>query len=859
MERRCTSENKPILVKSALNSSDGDETETIILSNCDLEQSDIDVITTHFAYATYLDVSYNEKIAFINFKLTPTTLYLKNCTNLHEIKYSFSSCTLKILDISGCPMDYEEHFMNYDFPMLETLKLSWQPKADWRKLLGKLKALKSLTVEDFDSRNTQVTGAKGTTQSYEALLLALSDCKHIKAVTLGGMLAVFDISHLSKLADRKLSFHIRHESGSHLNRLHKLQNLDTVYLEHVNDVTDVDLLDLIKSCKNLSKLTLDYCNGVTKAFIFSAAEFLRERDKDEPLRARLNLEMCGCVGITESIQEDPQYAKAESALSLILFFECKHPMTSYRNDLIIPYPPPNVQLSIYVLFEIYKRLINQPVSQRFASVCEDFENAAIEEERHLKIIACRRAKIVHNDIYDAYLEITSERKDFFKELRCANATKMVLNNRALNFDTILEDFPNLKRLKLLNCIIAEDEFPRNKQYNNISDLDLSGANAFCLWQSISILFPHVRMVNLTDASLENPLGMEMLRIFRFEDRNVFRNITRFSVDGTILCDEDVEFLANLTRLESLSIIRNSKVTGKHIAELSSVKELQLSGCENLSHYYLVDILNSLSLSSLDIRHSTFTDVAMHLTNLMWLRCETLVTLKLDWRLEHTITTLQTLQSLKDIEVRNFNTNPCAACIQNELLPVQDPNFQIPPPRCTCADEPETRLIQRFFRTLAARISITKLTLEAEVLCRNLNYLPHLQQLTHLSIIAKKIGRDGLCVPLNFPLIIGQLANLEYLYLSRFYYCFDYVIYIVSRCSKLNEVRLKQCVGFSDVVAYDLVEVLKRKRTKDQLPFRFYMLNLKDDSSETCSENSRDSQQEVNRFEDIADYIKVIFL
>lgn len=241
--------------------------------------------------------------ASIKFLLIPTTLYLKNCTSLHEIKYSFSTCTLKILDISGCPIDYEEHFMNYDFPTLESLTLSWQPKVDWRKLLGKLKVLQSLTVENTDSRSTQLTGAKGTPQSYETLLMALYDCKHIKAVTLGGMLNAYDISQLSQLADRKLSFHIRHESGQHLTRLHNLQNLDTVYLEHVNAVTDIDLLNLIKSCANLSKITLDYCGGVTKDLIFSAAEFLRERDKNEPLKARLNLEMCGCAGITEDIQE----------------------------------------------------------------------------------------------------------------------------------------------------------------------------------------------------------------------------------------------------------------------------------------------------------------------------------------------------------------------------------------------------------------------------------------------------------------------------------------------------------------------------------------------------------------------------
>ncbi|XP_054087942.1 uncharacterized protein LOC105220616 [Zeugodacus cucurbitae] len=826
MERCWKSENKPILAKNALHSGESNERETIILSNCELEQSDIDVVTQNFAYATYLDLSCNKKIASIKFLLTPTTLYLKGCTSLHEIKYSFSTCMLKILNITGCPIDYQEHFVNYDFPMLESLTLSWQPKVDWRKLLRKLKTLKNLTLENVSSQTIQLTSARETTECYETLLLALSDCKNIKSVTFGSLLSVHDIGHLSNLTDRKLSVHIRHEIGQHLNRLYDLQNLDTVYLEHVNNVTDVDLLNLIKSCTNLSKITLDYCDGVTRDFIFSAAEFLRERDKDEPLKARLNLEMCGCAGITEDIQEHPLYAKAESALSLILFFECKHPTTSYRNDLIIPYPPPNVQLSIYVLFEIYKKLIHQPVAQRFATVCEDFENAAIEEERHLKIIACRRAKIVHNDIYDSYLEITSERKDF---------------------DAILDDFPKLKRLRLLNCFIAEEKFPRDKQYNNISDLEILGANAFRLWQSIAILFPNVGSVNLMDAALESPLEITMFRIPRFKDNTVFQNITRFSVIGSILCDEEVEFLANLTQLKHLSIVRNSKITGKHIAELSSIEELQLSYCENVSHYYLADILSSLSLRSLDLRHSTFSDVSMHLTNLMWLSCETLVTLKIDWKLEHTITALQTLQALKDIEVRNFNTNSCAICMRDEQI------------HCACAEDMQSRLIPRFFRTLIARTNITKLTLEAEILCRNLNYLHHLRHLTHLSIIAKKAWLDGFCIPMNFSQAVGQLVNLEYLYLARFFYCYDDVIYIVDRCRKLNEVRLKQCVGFSDVVPYDLVEVLKHKRIKDQLPFRLYMLNLMVDSSEACSERSGDSNQEVNRFEDIADYIKVIFL
>ncbi|XP_054088026.1 uncharacterized protein LOC114805144 [Zeugodacus cucurbitae] len=847
MERCWKSENKPILAKSDLHSGESNERETIILSNCELEQSDIDVITQHFAYATYLDLSYNEKIASIKFLLTPTTLYLKDCTSLHEIKYSFTTCMLKILDISGCPIDYQEHFANYDFPTLVSLTPNWQPKVDWQKLLGKLKALNNLKLENVSKQNSKITGAEKPPESCKTLLMALSDCKHIKSLTFDGLLNVHDIGHLSKLTDRKLSFHIRNECGQLLSRLHDLQNLDTLYLEHVNDVKDVDLLNLIKSCANLSKITLDYCDGVTRNFIFSAAELLRERDKDEPLKARLNLEMCGCAGITEDIQEHPLYAKAESALSLILFFECKHPTTSYRNDLIIPYPPPNVQLSIYVLFEIYKKLINQPVAQRFATVCEDFENAAIEEERHLKIIACRKAKIVHNDIYDAYLEITSERKDFFNKLCCENATKMVLNNRVIIFDTILDDFPKLKCLRLKNCFIAEEEFPRNKQYNNISDLEVLGANAFRLWQNIAVLFPNVGTVNLMDAAFESPLEITMLRILRFKDNTVLQNITRFSVIGSILCDEGVEFLANLIHLKNLSIVRNSKVTGKHIAELSSIEELQLSYCENVSHYYLADILSSLSLRSLDLRHSTFSDVSMHLTNLMWLSCETLVTLKIDWKLEHTITALQTLQALKDIEVRNFNTNSCEICMRDEQI------------HCSCAEDIQSRLIPRFFRTLIVRTSITKLTLEAEVLCRNLNYLHHLRHLTHLSIIAKKAWLDGFCIPMNFSQAVGQLVNLEYLYLARFFYCYDDVIYIVDRCRKLNEVRLKQCVGFSDVVPYDLVEVLKHKRTKDQLPFRLYMLNLMVDSSETCSERSRDSNQEVNRFEDIADYIKVIFL
>ncbi|XP_054086966.1 uncharacterized protein LOC105220643 [Zeugodacus cucurbitae] len=835
MERCSKSENKPILAKSDLHSGDSNESETIILSNCELVQSDIDVITQHFAYATYLDLSYNEKIASIKFLLTPTTLFLKGCTSLHEIKYSFSTCTLKGLDISGCPIDYQEHFSNYDFPMLESLQLSWQPKVDWQKLLIKLKALNNLKLENVSKQNSNITGAKEPPQSCETLLLALCDCKHIKSVTFGGLLNVHDISQMSKLTDRKLSFHIRNESGQLLSRLHNLQNLDTVYLEHVNDVKDVDLLNLIKSCANLSKITLDYCDGVTRDFIFSATEFLRERDKDEPLKARLNLEMCGCAGITEDIQEHPLYAKAESALSLILFFECKHPTTSYRNDLIIPYPPPNVQLSIYVLFEIYKKLINQPVAQRFATVCEDFENAAIEEERHLKIIACRKAQIVHNDIYDAYLETTSERKDFFNELCCENATKIALNNRAIIFDTILDDFPKLKRLRLINCFIAEEEFPRNKQYNNISDLEILGANAIRLWQGIAVLFPNVGVVNLMDAALESPLEIAMFRIPRFKDNTVFQNITRFTVIGSILCDEEVEFLANLTQLKNVSIVRNLKVTGKHIAELSSVKELQLNYCDNLSHYYLADILSSLSLRSLDLRHSTLIDVSMHLTYLMWLSCETLVTLKIDWKLEHTITALQTLQALKDIEVRNLNTNACAICMRDELLRVQDLNFQIHPPRCACAEAPQARLIPCFFRTLIARTNITKLTLEAGVLCRNLNYLHHLRHLTHLSIIAKKAGLDGFCIPTNFSQTLGQLVNLEYLNLARFFYCYDDVIYIVDRCRKLNEVRLKQCVEFSDVVPYDLVEVLKHKRIKDQLTFRLYMLNLMVDSSEACGE------------------------
>ncbi|XP_054088005.1 uncharacterized protein LOC105220021 [Zeugodacus cucurbitae] len=231
----------------------------------------------------------------------------------------------------------------------------------------------------------------------------------------------------------------------------------------------------------------------------------------------------------------------------------------------------------------------------------------------------------------------------------------------------------------------------------------------------------------------------MFRIPHFEDNIVFQNITRFTVIGSILCDEGVETLANLTHLKNLSIVRNSKVTGKHIAELSSIEELQLSYCKNLIHYYLADILSSLSLRSLDLRHSTFSDVSMHFTNLMWLSCETLVTLKIDWKLEHTITALQTLQALKDIEVRNFNTNACAICMRDELLRVQDQNLQIHPPGYACADELQVRLRPRFFRTLIARTNITKLTVEAEILCRNLNYLHHLRHLTHLSIIAKKAG------------------------------------------------------------------------------------------------------------------------
>lgn len=62
MENRWISENKPILAKSALRAFDGEESETIILRQCDLVQGEVDVITGNFAYATYLDLSHNEKI-----------------------------------------------------------------------------------------------------------------------------------------------------------------------------------------------------------------------------------------------------------------------------------------------------------------------------------------------------------------------------------------------------------------------------------------------------------------------------------------------------------------------------------------------------------------------------------------------------------------------------------------------------------------------------------------------------------------------------------------------------------------------------------------------------------------------------
>lgn len=231
-------------------------------------------------------------------------------------------------------------------------------------------------------------------------------------------------------------------------------------------------------------------------------------------------------------------------------------------SLIIPYPAPNVQLSIYILFEIYKKLIHQPAAKCFASVCADFESAAIEEERHLKIIACRSAKVVRNEIYDAYLEITAESKDFFTNAPCTNAMKMVLSNRLLVFDTILDDFPLLKRLKFINCVVQESELPKERKYCNVCELEICCANALPLWQAIAPLFPYVRTVHLSDELLENPIELTPSRTLSTSSSSDFLNVARLSIAGSIFSDEDVEFLANLRNLRSLTVFGNSKITGE---------------------------------------------------------------------------------------------------------------------------------------------------------------------------------------------------------------------------------------------------------------------------------------------------------
>ncbi|XP_017472669.1 PREDICTED: uncharacterized protein LOC108363729 [Rhagoletis zephyria] len=207
--------------------------------------------------------------------------------------------------------------------MLESLTLNWQPSIKWRNLLGKFGSLQRLTIESICSQ-----GAK----SRRALLQAIAEYKNIKVITVCGLSSVEGIAQLSKLTDRELGFRIRNGAENSLSQLCGLQNLHTLYLEHTTNIWNTDLLNVIKTCSNLRKITLDYCYGVTKDFVFNAAKFLRERDTYEPLKARFNLELCSCANIGEDILADPMYASAESAMSLIVFFKCKYAATDYRNE-----------------------------------------------------------------------------------------------------------------------------------------------------------------------------------------------------------------------------------------------------------------------------------------------------------------------------------------------------------------------------------------------------------------------------------------------------------------------------------------------------------------------------------------------
>ncbi|XP_017473406.1 PREDICTED: uncharacterized protein LOC108364298 isoform X2 [Rhagoletis zephyria] len=836
MEQRWLRDKKMILTGSDLSASEDGEYETIILRHANLEQSDIEVITKKFAYATYLDLSYNERIAFINFLLTPTTLYLRNCTGLRDITYRFPTCTLKHLDIVGCSIDLEDHFHKYEFPMLESLTLNWQPSIKWRNLLGKMGSLQRLTIESICRQ-----GAK----SCRALLETIAEYKNIKAITFCGLPSAEEIVQLSKLTDIELGFRIRNGAENSLSQLCGLQNLHTLYLEHTTSISNTELLTVIKTCPNLRKITLDYCDGVTKEFIFKAAEFLRERDKYEPLKARFNLELCGCANIVEDILADPLYASAESAMSLIVFFKCKYAVTDYRNDLLIPYPAPNVQLSIYILFEIFKKLKRRSHSQAFATVCVDFENAAIEEERHLKIISCRKAKIVNNRVYDAYMEITAENNNFFKNRMLANATKMELSNRIFRLETIFEDFPKLRRLKLLNCAINESGIPRNKQFKSVRDLEIWGENALRLWQTLAMLFPRVTNVNLTYATWESRLNAASHELLISNESRIFEHLRSVTTVGLVLNDEDLNVFTQLINLNSFCICRNPQITGKYISDLRSIEELQVTDCANFKQYYLADILRCLALKSLNISDCPLAYTSAHLTNEMWLQCETLSKLKIDWQQAHTIIALQTLNTLVDLDMRGCEAN------YTETWQHQSADQQ-------ALFQQHVRWEQRLFHVLLERTNITKLTLEAELLRRNLDSLQLLQHLTHLSAIA--IPLDVIPTTPNFYQTIGRLANLEYLHLANFFYCYDGIIHIVGKCPKLKEVRLSDCVGFSDFAIYELVEVVKRKRRKEQLPLCLFLHNSRDESGDTCSEESSASANDVNkRFEDVQEFIEVTFV
>ncbi|XP_036332336.1 uncharacterized protein LOC118743680 [Rhagoletis pomonella] len=834
-----------ILTKYDLHAFKEGECDTIILRNSDLKQSDVNIIAKKFSRLAYLDLSDNGEIDSVKL-IDPVTLYLRNCTIMRDIYCPYGRRYLKTLDIAGCSINLEEHLIKRAYPRLENLTLSWKPRIKWHSVLRKLGRLRRLTIESVCTHTHNRICPRLCRQGWTSFVIALMMSEKIKTINFGGRLGDENFAKLKMLPDRELGFRIWNGAANCLSNLYTLENLYTLYLEHTHNVTNADLLELITNCPNLRKITLDHCDGVSNDFLFRAAEFLKERDKDEPLKPRLNLELCGCDNITENIREDPQYARAESAMSLILFFDCKHPTSDYRNDLIIPYPAPNVQLSIYILFEIFGRLERPLHMQPFASVCIDFENVAIEEERHLKIVQFFKAKIVDNNMYDTYLQIIAEDKNFFENRQPPIAMQLKLKCKVVELETIFDDFPKIERVQLLHCVIDENKLPKNKEISSVKNLEIVDANPLYLWTKLVEYFPNINEIKLKIASLNEVLSTNLLNEEpKLKGVTALDNITRLTISVGIK-DDYVKLLADLPNLKIFSVQDNDQITGKYISELNRVEELQLYLCENLNKYYLSDILSCLALKSLDIRKCFYTSEehlsSVHLTNEMYLNCETLSKIKVDWQNEETIMLIQIISTLVDLEVSDFMYSTISS--------------------------DQTDFAERFFMTLAQRTNIKKLTLETGVLIRHLNYLALLQHLTHLRV---RYSRNFV-VTQNFYETIGKLVNLEYLYLEN---C-EGLLHIVEKCTNLKEVRLIKIDDFSTTFIRDLVKVLRQARTKEQLPLKLYILNknklpafmyseLKGDySQETIvlgqeygfDERSTESN-DADGIADIKDYIQIV--